>query len=119
MNNASKDGFDLNSVKASIVACIKVAGMNESSLIESDYDDWHNDYSASWQMRFIYDLQCLQKSMSHMNAALQQKNFATVDAALRDAVLHSSSLSSIFEYITSDLMHLRNVIKNAAVTENA
>jgi len=116
MNNASEDGFDLNSVKVSIVACIKAAGINESSSIQNDYDDLHNDYNTSWQMRFIFDLQCLQKSMNHMNEALQQKNFAIVDAALRNAVLHSSSLSSTFEYITSDLMHLRNVIKNATVT---
>ncbi len=113
---STSDFFFFQVAKKSFSNRIKAAGINESSSIQNDYDDLHNDYNTSWQMRFIFDLQCLQKSMNHMNEALQQKNFAIVDAALRNAVLHSSSLSSTFEYITSDLMHLRNVIKNATVT---
>lgn len=115
MNSEIKKDFDLNSVKASIVECIKVAGMSEENLKQSDFDDWHNDYSKSWQLRFMYDLQCLQKSINLVNDALVQKELATVDDALRSAVLHSSSLASTFEYITSDLMHLRHVLKDSAI----
>ena len=115
MNNATKDDFDLNKVKASIVECAKVAGKSESSLKQSDFDDWHNDYSKSWQMRFMYDLQCLQRSISLVDDALVQKELATVDDALRGAVLHSSSLASTFEYITNDLMHLRHVLRDASI----
>lgn len=113
MNTSIKENFDLNSVKASIVECAKMAGMDEDTLKESDFDDWHNDYNKSWQMRFMHDLQCLEKAISLVNDALAQKELATVDEALRSAVLNTSSLASTFEYITSDLMHLRHVLKDA------
>ena len=115
MNSGIKKNIDLNKVKASIVECAKVAGKSEDSLKHSDFDDWHNDYSKSWQMRFMYDLQCLQRSINLVDDALVQKELATVDDALRSAVLHSSSLANTFEYITSDLMHLRHVLKDARV----
>lgn len=115
MNGEIKRDIDLNKVKASIVECAKVAGKCEESIKQSDFDDWHNDYSKSWQMRFMYDLQCLQKSISLVDDALVQKELATVDEALRSAVLHSSSLASTFECITSDLMHLRHVLKDAEI----
>lgn len=115
MNSGVKKDFDLNSIKASIVECVKVAGKNEDSVKDGDFDDWQNDYSKSWQLRFIYDLQCLQQSINSVNDALVQKELSMVDEALRGAVMHSSSLASTFEYITSDLMHLRHVLKNPEV----
>lgn len=117
--NAGKKGFDLNSVKASIVECVKVAGVSETKLKQSDFDEWHNDYNKSWHVRFLYDLQCLQKAINLIDDALLQKDLITVDEALRHAVLNSGSLASTFEFITDDLMHLRHVLKDVAVESQA
>lgn len=119
MSSEIKKNFDLNTIKSSILKCVKVAGKNEESLKDEDFDDWHNDYNKSWQLRFIYDLQCLQQSINLVNDALVQKELSTIDDALRGAVLHSSSLASTFEYITSDLMHLRHVLKDSAIEKKS
>lgn len=119
MEDVSSQPFNLNNVKASIVQCAKVAGSSEQELKESNFDDWQNDYSKSWQVRFIYDLQCLQKAISLIDDALLQNDLVTVDEALRDAVIRSSSLASTFECITSDLMHLRHILKNAAIASHS
>jgi hypothetical protein len=119
VENPTNVSFNLNSVKASIVECAKVAGSTEGVLKESDFDTWQNDYSKSWQVRFMYDLQCLQKAINLIDSALLQKDLLTVDDALRDAVIRSSSLASTFEYITRDLMHLRHVLKDAAISSNS
>lgn len=115
MGNEIEKDFDLNSVKASIVECVKVAGHSEDCLRDDDFKDWHNDFNQSWQLRFIHDLQCLQQSINSVNDALLQKELSTIDKALRGAVLNSSSLASTFESITSDLMRLRHVLKNPEV----
>lgn len=119
MENINSQPFNLNKVKASIVQCAKAVGSSEQVLKDSDFDDWQNDYSKSWQVRFIYDLQCLQKAIKLIDDAILQKDLLTVDKALRDAVIRSSSIASTFEYITSDLMHLRHILKNAPITGNS
>lgn len=118
MENIMSQKFNLNSVKASIVECAKVVGSTERALIESDFDDWQNDYSKSWQISFMYNLQCLQKAINLIDDALLQKDLLTVDDALRDAVLRSSALASTFEYITGDLMHVRHVLRNASTANH-
>lgn len=118
MRNIIEESFDLNSMKNSIVECAKLAGASEGELKQSNFDDWENDYNKSWQVRFMYDLQCLQKAINLINDALTQKDLVTVDDALRDAVIRSSSLASTFEYITSDLMHLRHILKHASIDGN-
>ena len=115
MENMIDGKFNLNSIKASIVECARVAGASEGELKQSDFDSWENDYNKSWQVRFMYDLQCLQKAMQLIDDALMQKDLVTVDDALRDAVIRTSSIASTFEYITSDLMHLRHLLKNASI----
>ena len=93
--------------------------MDEDALKESDFNDWHIDYNKSWQMRFMHDLQCLQKAISLVNDALAQKELAIVDEALRSAVLNTSSLASTFEHISSDPMHLRHALKDADSEEKS
>lgn len=117
--NSNRKNFDLNSVKASIVECVKVAGVTEANLKESDFDEWHNDYNKSWHVRFLYDLQCLQKAINLIDDALLQQDLMTVDEALRHAVLNAGSLASTFEFITDDLMHLRHVLKDVALNNTA
>lgn len=117
--NTNRKNFDLNSVKASIVECVKVAGVTEANLKESDFDEWHNDYNKSWHVRFLYDLQCLQKAINLIDDALLQQDLMTVDEALRHAVLNTGSLASTFEFITDDLMHLRHVLKDVALNNTA
>jgi hypothetical protein len=114
MNSRSKKDNDLKRVKASVVQCEKVADISEESL-KSDFDNWRNDYNKSWQIRFMHDLKCLQRSIALIDDALVQKELALVNEALRTAVFSSSALATTFECMTSDLMDLREVLKDAEI----
>jgi hypothetical protein len=61
----------------------------------------------------------LQKAIYLTDVALLQKSLTAVDAALRDAVIRSKSLACTFEDITSDLMHLRQLLKTAAIASHS